>query len=301
MAAIIPGTPTGTGLASQAIFECGYSSPSTSQKSMATGHYMQQIKNDIWFLAKELATLQYETVYSLTEGQARYDFPTSCSKLISATLLDGANYDTCQAGGSTTTAILDAAYSPATDWIKGKELMVYVTATPMTAYISQVTGWDNTTKVATIAPAWTASPDATYSYLVVDTYYPLEIKPVWNWDSENFPTNQQRPVALMPIGDETLGNEFLLFQTPDDGYYGLKLRYYLNLMTLDEAGTLYDNILRRWRNIWIQGIKAKQLSADDDNRAQAETAKYNQLLQGLILRETYGMELSELQTTCENA
>ncbi|GAH12919.1 unnamed protein product, partial [marine sediment metagenome] len=79
-----------------------------------------------------------------------------------------------------------------------------------------------------------------------------------------------------------------------DAYYGLKLRYYANLMILDEAGTLFLNLLYRWRNIWIQGIMAKQLESDDDTRAQAEVSRYNAMLQSLILRETYGMGESEL-------
>ena len=296
-----PASPTATTIASQAMYQAGYSTPTSAQKARAKLTYIQEIKADIWNLAKKLTTLQFETVYSLTEGQATYDFPTAYSSLLSATLLDGADYGVCQAGGSSTTAKLAAAYSPATDWIRGKELMIYVTATPLTAYIAQVTGWNNTTKVATITPDWSVSPDATYSYLVVDTYYDLKIPPIWTWDQETFPTNQQRPIALMPLGNETLGGEFKLFQTPDDAYYGLKLRYYLNLMTLDEAGTLHGNLYYRWRNIWIQGIKAKQLTADDDNRAPTEVAKYERMLQTLILREQYGMDLSELQATVEDA
>ncbi len=292
---VAPTAPTATTIASQAIYQAGYSTPSSAQKAMAKDHYMEQIKNDIWHLAKELTTLQFETVYSLTEGKAKYQFPTDCSKLITATLLDGRFYGTCQDGGDTGSAVLASDLDIAdTDWMLGKEIMIYVTATPTTGYISQCTCWNNTTKVADIGPAWAVSPDADYSYLIVDTYYPLNIEPIWEWDNENYPTSRHRPVALMPLGDETLGGEFMLFQAPDDAYYGLKLRYHLNLMTLDEAGTLYGNLLYRWRNIWIQGIKTLQLEADDDNRAPGERAKYNQLLQALILRERYGMELSEL-------
>lgn len=294
MASSFPATVTATMVASQGIWKAGYSTPASAQVTRGINHFLQEIKADIWSIAKEMKALQYESVYSLSEGLSRYDFPTSVSKLISATLLDGTHYGTCQAGGSTSKALFAATESIDADWIVGKEIMVYVTATPLIGYMSQCSSYSDTTKTVNVAPAWAASPDTDYSYLVVDKYYPLGIKPIWDWDAENYPTKQQRPVSLHPMGDETEGGEFLLFPSPEDGYYGLKLRYYLNLMTLNETGTLYGNLLRRWRNVWIQGVKAKQLEYDDDNRAQIELQKYALMLQTFILREKYGMQLSNL-------
>lgn len=296
-----PAAPTATTIASIGYYEAGYSTPSATQKAHAKSYYIQQIKNDIWNLAKELSTLQFETVYGLTEGQSTYAFPTDVSKLISATLLDGANYGTCSATGTTSTIKLASTFLPTEEWMLGKEILMWDSDTPdpLTAYISQCNAWSAPT--ATVSPVYGAAPDATDDYLVIETYYPLEIKPVWDYDIQTYPTKQERPVMLSPLGDETLSGEFLLYPTPDDDYYGLRLRYYLNLMTLDEAGTLHGNLYYRWRNIWIQGIKAKQLAVDDDQRAPQEMALYRQMLQTLILREQYGMQLSELQVTCEDA
>ena len=296
-----PAAPTATTIASIAMYQAGYSTPTSAQKAHAKTYYIQEIKQDIFALAKNLTTLQFETVYALTEGQSTYTFPTDVSSLISATLLDGANYGTCSATGTTATIKLDAAFLPTEEWMLGKEILMWDSDTPapLTAYISQCNAWSAPT--ATVSPIYGAAPDATDDYLVIDVQYPLEIPPVWDWDSQNYPTKQGRPTTLVPLGDETLSGEFLLYPAPNDDYYGLRLRYYLNLMTLDEAGTLHGNLYYRWRNIWIQGIKAKQLTHDDDNRAPAEIAKYERMLQILILREQYGMQLSELQVTCEDA
>lgn len=291
-----PTQPTSTTIATEALTKAGYSNPSTARITRAWNYWGQEIKNDIWMKVRELKMLQSEAVIALIEGQSRYSAPTDYSSYLSAVLLDGINYGVCQAGGSTTTVKLASSINVSAEYMRGKEIMVYLTSTPATAYIAQCTAFNESTKLATVNPAWTPSPDATYSYLVVDEYRKLDESAIWDYDGEVYPTEQREPTNIHPIGD-TDYSEFILRPVPDDAYYGLRFRYYANLMTLDESSTLHGTLLYRWRNIFLEGITAKQLMDDDDNRALAKMASYYNMLNSLTLREEYGTDLSNLQAT----
>ncbi len=294
-----PTAPTTTTLATEALKKAGYSSPSTTQISRALTEFIQEIKNDIWLLIKDAESLRSSWTIVTSKGLAEYSFPSEMASCESAKLLDGLTTGVCQAGGSTTTAILASDLSVTEDWLQGKQIVIYLTATPTTAYIGQCTGFDTSTKVATISPAWSPSPDTTYSYLIIEIDYPLEVGPIWDPDSEYYPMAKQRPISINPIGIKGTGNaqdKFITFQTPDKAY-GLQLGGTVNLMKMDEASDLHGELLYRWRNIWVQGIKAKQMEDDDDDRAMNELQKYQMLLSALSSRESYGMNLSQLQVT----
>ena len=292
-----PTAPTTTTLATEALKKAGYSSPTSAQLTRAWDYWGNEVKNDIWNIVKDLKFMMTESVIVTTIGLSRYSFPTDIETLLSASLLDGTHDGVCQDGGSTTTAKLATTVTATEDWMKGKWIVIYLTATPATAYLSQCIGFNTTTKVATVSPAWTPSPDSTYSFIVADIQYPLEVGAIWGYDDENYPTSKERPHKLHPIGDSDYG-EFILAGAPDDTY-AVKLRYYANLLTLDESGTLHGTLLKRWRNIFIQGILAKQLQDDDDDRAQVEFSLYTQYVNSLKLREKYGSDLSQLQATVE--
>ena len=267
-------------------------------KTRAWDYWGNEIKSDIWTVCKELKMLQAESVIVTSKGLSRYSRPTDFSRSISDTILEGANTGVCQDGGGTTTAKLAATLGVTENWLQGKEIIVYLTADLTTAYVSQCTAFNTSTKVATVSPAWSPSPDSTYSYIIVDKYFPQKEDHIVDFDSEYHPTSKGRPSRIHPIGDADYG-EFWLFQAPDKAY-GLKQRYYANLTTIDEAGTLHATCLNRWRNTFIQGIMAKQLQDDDDKRAENEMKKYHQMVNLLSAREEYGMELSDLQATvCE--
>ncbi len=294
-----PTAPTTTTIATEALKKSGYSSPTTAQITRAWDYFAQEIKNDIWQLIKDVRTLKSSWVIATTTGLSEYSMPSDMASLDTAKLLEGANSGVCQAGGSTTTVKLAATISATEAWMKGKEIIVYLTATPSTAVVSQCTAFDTSTKVATISPAWSPSPDTTYSYIVVDIKYPLGIDATWSIDKEHYPMSKQRPISISPIGTKGTGNtsdKFITFQTPDKTY-GIELRGTVNLMKMDEATDLHGELLYRWRNLWIQGIKARQLEDDDDDRAASEMQKYQFMLSAIASRETYGMGLSELQVT----
>jgi hypothetical protein len=106
----------------------------------------------------------------------------------------------------------------------------------------------------------------------------------------------------MPVGSADEG-EFTLYPVPytdDSSVYGIRLRYYANIMELDTTGTLMTKLYSTLRNIWIAGVKAKQFEQDEDSREFAAKQEYNSLLQAMIMREQYGMDLNGLTMSVED-
>jgi len=291
-----PVSPTATTLVSEALKKAGHASPAAALQTRGEDYWMEEVKNDIFTLAKKLRTLQKTSVTILSKGLYRYSFPSDFSSHISLTLLDGDNEGTAQTGaaGSITLA---AGSTYTEDYMLGKEILV--TSGTGVSSLSQCTAYSTSTLIATVTPNFQTAPDATSTYMIIDTYYDLREGPIWDLNNNVYITGKGTPNEFRIVGDDAYG-EFIVTPPPDQTYFGLKLRYYANLMGLDLAGTLIATCYSRWRNVFIQGVKAKCLENDDDERTNTETSKYNSMLQTLILREQYGMDLSNLSATIED-
>ena len=296
----VPNAPDATTLVTEALKKAGYSSPSSAQITRGEDFFMNEVKNDIWQLAKKPKFLHTTSILILTEGKSRYANPTDYSSDMEMDLLQGTNVGTATAG-STNTITLDSTVTFNQSDIIGKDILI--TANTGAGSMSQVTAYDDTTKQASVTPDFTTAPASASTYMLIDTYEYIEQTPSFEFDRIVRLENQLgKPELFMPLGSANEG-EFTLFPVPwtdDDTVYGIRLRYYANIMELDTTGTLMNTLYSRFRNIWISGVKAKQLEDDDDNRQFQAKTEYNSLLQEMILRETYGMDLSNLALRVED-
>lgn len=283
-----PANPTLDELVSEGLMKAGYKAPSTDLTNRAKNKWMEEIKNDIWHLAKKPTFLQVTAHGILTKGQSRYSMPSDFSSDLSLTLLDGSKVGIAQ-GGSLGTITFAASDTSSESDVQGKDILI--TAGIGQGSLSQITAYNPTTKIATVTPNFNTAPSSGSTYMVVDTEYPLEQEEIQKKDTFGS-VGLNRPRKFSPIGDEDYG-EFILDCAPDKAY-GARLRYYANLMKLDLNSTTISTLYLRWRNIWIQGIFAKALEWIDDDRANNELAKYRNNLSALILRETYGTDFSNL-------
>ena len=128
--------------------------------------------------------------------------------------------------------------------------------------------------------------------MLVDVEYPIVVKPINEWERETKLVAPALPRFAYPVGDDIQG--YFVLNCPPNKSYGMRLRYYADLSQIDTTSTLLSVIYRRWRNIFIQGIKAKKLADEDDDRQDAAEAKYKTNLMALIYREIYGMDLSNI-------
>jgi len=289
-----PTAPTLITLTTEALKKAGYTYPTPTQLTNAQDELMEEIKNDIWTLAKKLKSLHTTSVMVSVNGQSRYSYPTDYSSDLSIVLLDGSVTGTAQ-GGALGSVTLAANESLGESDILGKSTLI--TSGTGKASMSQCTTYNDSTKEAIVVPNFNTAPAVGSGYMVIGTNYPLTVLPLWDYDNLSNPMTRGLPTRFTPIGDADYG-EFILYPVPhksDGTIYGVQARYYANLMTVDLASTLMVTLYQRWRNVWVQGVYAKQLQKDDDNRAAQAINLYNQLLQGLILREQYGMDISNLQ------
>ena len=261
--------------------------------------WLEEIKNDLVtiFGAKKLEFLQASRVLALTDGLSTYSQPADFYSNMSMQLVDGEEQGTAQAGAASTITLAAASTISVTDMV-GKK--VYTTGGTGPNQVGQCTAYNFSTKVATISGTWTTNPDATTTYMVASFYAPIAEIPLWRFSEISNPTIKGRPTHYMPKGDEDNG-EFEMYPVPyrnETGHvYVLEQRYYADLMELDLAGTLMGTLYKRWRNMWIQGIFAKTLETIEDPRAKAQKSVYNGMVQAVAMRETYGSDLSNLNTT----
>lgn len=285
----VPSAPTLASIVSEGLNKGGESSPTTALTTRATNVWIEEIKNDIWNIGKKPKLLHVTAYGIFNQGQSKYSNPSDFSSDLSLTILDGNVRGTAQAGssGSITLAADDASGSE----IVGKEIVI-LSGTGQASW-SQITAYDDTTKLATVTPNFTTAPGSGSGYMIVDLEHPVDSRPIFQRDGL-----RQIPVTgianeFYPIGDEDYG-EFVLNKAPDKAY-AARLRYYANIMRVDTDSQHFSTILQRWRSIFVCGIEYKQLDDNDDDKDGKAEARYNAKLQTLINRETYGIDISNLQ------
>lgn len=285
----IPSQPSLEDLIREGLAKAGESDPDAALITRAEDQWTEEIKNDIWELGKKPKALHVTSYGVFQRGQSRYSNPSDYSTDLSLTVLDGNVRGTAQAGS--VSSITLASDDASTDGsVAGKGIIV-LSGTGQGSY-SQITSFNSTTKVATVVPNFNTAPSSDSTYLIVDNEYPVEQRPVFEYDAQYNRVLVQRPDRFYPIGDEDNG-EFILNYAPDK-IYGARLRYYANLTKIDLDSDLMSTLYLRWRTIFVEGIRYKKIDDEDDDRAQAAEARYRQKMQAIINRETYGMDISNL-------
>lgn len=287
-----PTAPTLTRIVAEGLAKAGEASPASALTTRAEDKYMQEIKNDIWLKCKTLKSLQKINGIVFNKGQSVYSMPSDFAGQgeVSIKILDGANTGTLQTAGASS-ATLASSFSATEDFMIGKELLI--TSGTGVNETGQITAWNNSTKVATVAASWGTTPVTGDGYLVVETYKPLDEGPVWNYDRDLSTMSKRKPSAFHPTGDVDY-SEIVLDAPPDKAYGGI-IRYYVNIMTVDLASTLMSTLYQKYQNLFTQGVKVKRLEDNDDDRAPRENQIYMGLLQAMVAAESYGNSLSQLQ------
>lgn len=283
-----PTPPTLSDIVTEALKKAGYSSPNSTQLTRAQNRWVSEVKADIFTRLRNFKPMQKTAFLPTTIGKHRYANPSDFGSELNLTLMTGAHTGTAQTGaaGSITLAS-DEDISE--DFILGKYILV--TSGTGAGSCSQVTAYSTATKIATVVPDFETAP-ASSGYMVIDFYTTLKQKPVWELDENSTPTERGVPTHYLPIGDSDDG-EFILYPPPDK-VYGLQMRYYADIMNVDLASTLMTSLYQRWENIWIQGVFVKALQDMDDSRYQFERQVYLGILNDLVMREQYGVDLNNL-------
>jgi hypothetical protein len=256
----VPTDPTTTTICTEALKIGGVLNPSSAQVTAAIDNQLADVKSDVRRVASRHPLLKTTAVQATVVGQSRYSQPADADAIQAIQIWDGPDTwrGTAQAGASTTLTFA-ASFNESTDTVKGKFLVT--TGGLGSAQYRQVTGYNNTTKVATVESAWTTTPDSTTTYLLVDTLRKLfdESKP-YDWDY------RLAPWGLSIPRHGALEGESLWLDYAPDKVYVLHWNYWADLDRLDESGTVFVKLLREWRSLWIQGVAAYTARRYDDDR-----------------------------------
>jgi len=287
-----PTLPTLATLTAEGLQKAGYTTGNSQYNALLTraqDYWMQEIKHDIYInpngIQRKLKSLFKTDYIVFTTGIHKYSNPSDYGNDLSMTLLDGDHTGTATNGGNTSITCASDEDITEDDAI-GRYILI-TSGTGLNS-CSQCTAYNETTKEATVAVAWSTNPASGSGYLFVDKTTPLDAQTIEDLDSLTDQTYKEMPLHYYPIGDNDYG-EFIVYPTPGQTY-GLRRRYYQNLLTLDLAGTLMATLYDKWRNIWIQGVFAKALQAKNDDRVIAEMNLYLQNIERLIATEVYSVE-----------
>ena len=279
--------PTVANLVDEALLITGHRGATTALKDRLTARAMEQIKLDIWAVSTTHKVLEATQTTVTTRGNQRYDVPTDFNELISVTLLDGPDDDRGTArAGSASTLTLAATDGGDENSRIGRELVL--TGGTASGKVRTITAFNATSKVATVGEDWNAAgdtatvPDGTTTYLVVSRYPPLAIRPL---DLE-IGTFVDQTADGRPSRCALYDDQLYLAPVPDLSTYGLRIRYYLQLIRLDLASTRYLNIIKEWENIWMAGLVMKIHQNFDDGRHGGAATDYFGLLQALGNKQT---------------
>jgi hypothetical protein len=291
MPVVIPPNPNLLALVTEGINQAGEYNPSSTLLNRAQNEWIEEIKNEIWHLSKKPKIL-HVTAYAISnKGQSRYAFPKDYSSDLFLTLLWGSFTGTCQ-GGSTNTITL-ATNDVSGDNVIGKEiLMMSGGSAGSYAQIVNIDATIPSAKVANMIPNFNVAPSPGDTYMIIDVEYPVETRPIWDWEARQKLVAPGLPQFLYPLGDDQEG--YFVFNCPPDFTRGMRLRYYSDISQLDVNSTLMSVLYRKWRNIWIKGIKFRKLADENDDLAPAAQQDYKMELRNLIYREMYGMDISNL-------
>src|SRR3989304_2288995 len=146
---------------------------SSGEQARALDQWLPEIKNDIWLDdGGSHKLLEADVLLLLTEGTHIYDLASDFESPKSFSILDGDVRDTAQSGTSTTITLASTDSSEEEGRI-GKEI-VLLSGTG-SGQKRQITGFNTSTKAATVDSAWSTIPNSTTGYLIVSEYIPFRL------------------------------------------------------------------------------------------------------------------------------
>ena len=231
---------------------------SSADQTLAQG-WIEEAKMDIWNVQNRTKVKMKQllvTAYGVaTENISRYANPNDCDEVYSVSILTGDE--------DTASAVSTSSVTGATGTVGKAILLTSGTGIGNCSQISSIVGGVNI-----ITPDFNGSSfDGTEDYMVITESKPLVRKHPKFLDEIKEPYTKDEPKYWIPQGqgnadtDET--GEFEIYPVPDT-LYGLKIRYYMNIMLLDLStdANLVGGIYRQLKPLFVQKVLYRQLQRD---------------------------------------
>lgn len=280
-----------TAITTEGLKKAGYNSPTSALLTRAQTYWIREIKSDVARRLTKPLTFQVISTIVTVNGQSRYSNPSDFASDMTLVAMHGLKIGTA-ANGASGSVTLQSGHGYSESDIIGKEIFIY-SGTGVNS-LSQCTGLSG--DVVSVTPNWTTAPVNGSKYMIVEQYIPLIQTPIWDRDNATIPTVKGQPTHYCLYGDADYG-EFELYPVPYDTTvpYGLKMRYYADLKTLDVASTALATFYKKYETLFIQGVYYKALQDINDDREMEAKIEYKAHLFEVAARESYGSDLSNLQ------
>jgi len=295
-----PSLPTAVSLATEGLYQAHIFNPTSSQITRYSTEVMDQLKNELWQAVKQMKPLMNFSYTVLTPGQSRYSCPSDYSSDLSMVILTGLTTGQVLSATPSSITIPSSAGPISSDQTLGKDVAI-ITGTA-SASVSQVVGLVqnvDTTYTLSVYPNFQGTPDGTSTFMIIDNQYPVDADHIANYDRYR-PSYLDRPRKFYSMGDEDF-DEFIFDCAPDAVYtYVVRMRYYVNIMTLDLNSTLMTTLYQKFRDYWIAGVKHRALADNMDDEQQLALSDKTNTLQRLIMSQQYGTDIHTLRQHVED-
>ena len=282
----IPSAPTTTTICTEALRRfLNSGDPTADEITRAMNYGFEKVKRDIMGIGKTWRPLLRVEFDITASGVSHYDNPADFGVDFSAGLMIGTHTGILQAVGSSTQVTLDASEDATEAEVEGKYLLLTSGTGVNQAVI--ISGYNITSKVCALSEALTTLPNTSTGYMIVGETKDLILMGLARYDQYNHPGITGQPIRYIPVPNQTVG-QVALHPTPD-GVYGIRRRYYADLLKMDMGSDLYSTILRKWANLFEQGVYVWKLQ-EDDNRYEGQNAIYQQMLSNILVTDLDGYQ-----------
>jgi len=252
--------------------------------ALATTNGFEKVKRDIMALGRKWKPL-LKTVYQPTvRNVSKYANPADYREIFSVGIMTGSHTgqlsNIAPDGSNVTLSVGETVLK--TD---AEGAMLLITSGTGINQAVQIASYNTTSKIAILAAKYTTNPIIGDGYMVCTSNTDLHHYPIQVWEKFDNQGKAGVPDHYIITPNDTNGDTALLMNP--DGVYGLKRRYYADLLLLDDSSALFSFILRKWQIIFEQGVYVWKLGEDDD-RYQVENQLYQSLLQALMVKELEG-------------
>jgi hypothetical protein len=268
--------------------------PSAAELLRAKTEFLQEIFNDIWNRSvltgnTRLKSLQTKLTSVSVKGSRTLDLAEDFDEEMSVYILDGTLRGTAQAGAASTITLASSETTLTASRGLGK--YIFTTGGTGSNQIRQITDYNATTKVATVDTAWTVTPGATTTYLIVETVAECDEDNELNEFDYYITQSAGRPSYYAKFARQ------LVFERPFDlATYGILVRYYQNINQVDlveGSTTLITRLLRNWRSVLTQGVYWKTCTTQNDTQEATAKKNYEEMVSALLVKEIpYGGEFT---------
>lgn len=272
----VPTVPTIATILTEALTRSGTPSPTTDQLARAEDEWLEEIKQDI-LGRKNLRSLQETIVLIPIAYVTVYAIPSPLYTVNELWFYRGDETGTAQAGTSNTIT-LAAASTASEDDVRARK--IYLTGGTGAGQSNRITALNTSTKVATVACAWTTNPDSTTTYMVEDEEHLI------HGPDQDIPRDGQSPSTRILRWEFWEDHVHIHPPLDNAGEYALELRGTVDLSLVDETDARYTRFLREWRNAIKYGVMVRNFEDVDDDNALRYEGKYERAVNRLLQADT---------------